>query len=212
MKIISAEFVKSTVHQKDYPEEPLPEVAFAGRSNVGKSSLINTLLNKKNLARISSTPGRTQTINFFKVNQKIFFVDLPGYGFAHVPIEVRQRWKPMVEEFLAGDSRLRLVILIVDVRRDPNPEDATLLEWFRHYSLNFLLVMTKVDKVTRNEAGKQKQNFKNFFGLKEEEIIPFSAVTGEGRNEIWKRIKEAIEAESKGPREASDLYRPFGLR
>jgi len=192
MKVISAEFVKSAVTRKDYPGEPLPEVAFAGRSNVGKSSLINTLLNKKNLARISSTPGRTQTINFFRINQKFFFVDLPGYGFAHVPIEVKKKWKPMVEGFLTGDSRLKLVILIVDVRRDPNPDDATLLEWFRHYSLPLLVAMTKVDKVSRNEAGKQKQNFKNFFGLKEEEIIPFSAVTGEGREKIWKRIEEAI--------------------
>jgi GTP-binding protein len=198
MKAISAEFVKSTVHRKDYPGEPLPEVAFAGRSNVGKSSLINTLLNKKNLARISSTPGRTQTINFFRINQKFFFVDLPGYGFAHVPMEVKKKWKPMVEEFLSGDSRLKLVILIIDVRRDPNSEDATLLEWFRHYSLNFLVVMTKVDKVSRNEAGKQKQNYKNFFGLTEDKIIPFSAVTGEGKNEIWKKIEAAIEAGSKG--------------
>lgn len=208
MKVISADFVKSTVRRKDYPGEPLPEVAFAGRSNVGKSSLINTLLGKKNLARISSTPGRTQTINFFRVNEKLFFVDLPGYGFAQVPPEVRKKWRPMVEEFLKSDSRLRLVILIVDVRRDPNSDDATLLEWFRHYSLPFLVVMTKVDKVSRSEAGNQKQNFKNFFGLTEDEIVPFSAVSGEGRNEIWKRIKEAIEAGSKGPREASDLYRP----
>jgi GTP-binding protein len=192
MKIISAEFVKSTVTRKDYPGEPLPEVAFAGRSNVGKSSLINTLLNKKNLARISSTPGRTQTINFFKVNQNLFFVDLPGYGFAHVPMEVRKKWRPMVEEFLKDDSRLKLVILIIDARRDPNPEDATLLEWFRHYSLNFLVVMTKVDKVSRNEAGKRKQDLKRSFGLQEEEIIPFSAVSGEGRNEIWKKIEAAI--------------------
>jgi GTP-binding protein len=198
MKIISAEFVKSTVHRKDYPGEPLPEVAFGGRSNVGKSSLLNTLLNKKNLARISSTPGRTQTINFFKINQKIFFVDLPGYGFAHVPIEVRQRWKPMVEEFLKEDSRLRLVILIVDVRRDPNPEDATLLEWFRHYSLPFLVVMTKVDKASRNEIAKRRQELKEFFNVTQEDIIPFSAVTVEGREKIWKRIKEAIEAGSKG--------------
>ena len=198
MKVISAEFVKSTVTRKDYLGEPLPEVAFAGRSNVGKSSLINTLLNKKNLARISSTPGRTQTINFFKINQKIFFVDLPGYGFAHVPIEVRQRWKPMVEEFLKEDSRLRLVILIVDVRRDPNPEDATLLEWFRHYSLPFLVVMTKVDKASRNEIAKRRQELKEFFNVTQEDIIPFSAVTVEGREKIWKRIKEAIEAGSKG--------------
>jgi GTP-binding protein len=193
MKIISAEYVKSAVHRKDYPGGPLPEVAFAGKSNVGKSSLINTLLNKKNLARISSTPGRTQTINFFKVNKKLFFVDLPGYGFAHVPIEVRKKWRPMVEEFLMVDSRLRLVILIVDVRRDPNPDDARLLEWFRHYSLPFLVVMTKVDKVSRNEISKQKQNLKNFFELTEDKIIPFSAVTGEGRNEIWKRIEQAVQ-------------------
>jgi len=192
MKVISAEYVKSVVLRKDYPGEPLPEVAFAGRSNVGKSSLLNTLLNKKNLARISSTPGRTQTINFFRINQKFFFVDLPGYGFAHVPMEVRKKWRPMVEEFLKDDARLRLVILIVDVRRDPNPEDATLLEWFRHYSLNFLVVMTKVDKVSRNEADKHKRELKNSFGLTEDKIIPFSAVTGEGRNEIWKKIEWAV--------------------
>ena len=192
MKTTFAEFVKSAVARKDYPKEPLPEVAFAGRSNVGKSSLINTLLNKKNLARISSTPGKTQTINFFKVNQKLFFVDLPGYGFAHVPMEVRKKWRPMVEEFLKSDSRLKLVILIIDVRRDPNPDDATLLEWFRHYTLPFLVVMTKVDKVSRNEAGKRKQELKRFFGLNEDQIIPFSAVSGEGRNEIWKKIEWAV--------------------
>jgi GTP-binding protein len=193
MKVISAEFVKSAVTRKDYPGEPLPEVAFAGRSNVGKSSLINTLLNKKNLARISSTPGRTQTINFFRINQNLFFVDLPGYGFAHVPIEVKKKWKPMVEGFLTGDSRLKLVILIIDARRDPNPDDATLLEWFRHYSFPLLVVMTKVDKVSRNEAGKRKQDLQRFFGLQDEEIIPFSAVTGEGREKIWKRIEEAVQ-------------------
>jgi GTP-binding protein len=209
MKVISAEYVKSALTPKDYPKEPFPEVAFAGRSNVGKSSLINALLNKKNLARISSTPGKTQTINFFKVNQNLFFVDLPGYGFAHVPIEVRKRWRPMVEEFLKEDSRLKLVILIIDARRDPNPEDATLLEWFRHYTLPFLVVMTKVDKVSRNEAGKRKHELIRFFGLTEDKIIPFSAVTGEGRERIWKRIEEAIQTGSKGSRNASDLYRPF---
>jgi GTP-binding protein len=193
MKAISAEFVTSAVTPKDYPREQLPEVAFAGRSNVGKSSLINALLNKKNLARISSTPGRTQTINFFRINQRLFFVDLPGYGFAHVPIEVRKRWRPMVEEFLKGDARLRLVVLIIDARRDPNPDDATLLEWLRHYSLPFLVVMTKVDKVSRNEAGKRRQALKNILRLTEDEIVSFSAVTGEGREKIWKRIEEAIQ-------------------
>jgi GTP-binding protein len=143
------------------------------------------------------------------VNQNLFFVDLPGYGFAHVPMEVRKKWRPMVEEFLKDDSRLKLVILIIDARRDPNPEDATLLEWFRHYSLNFLVVMTKVDKVSRNEAGKRKQDLKRSFGLQEEEIIPFSAVSGEGRNEIWKKIEQAIKEGFKSPREASDLYRPL---
>lgn len=192
MKIVSSEFVKSAVSQKDYPKEPLPVIAFAGRSNVGKSSLINTLLHKKNLARISSTPGRTQTLNFFKVNQKFFFVDLPGYGFAQVPLEVRKKWRPMVEEFFKGDSRIKLVILIVDVRREPNPEDAMLIEWFQHYSLPFLVVMTKVDKVSRNEISKQRQELKKFYKLNDNQIIPFSAVSGEGKNEIWKKIQEAI--------------------
>jgi len=192
MKAASVEFVKSAMGPEHYPQEPLPEVAFAGRSNVGKSSLINTLLKQKNLARTSSTPGRTQTINFFKVNRNIFFVDLPGYGFANVPVEVRKRWRPMVEEFLKGDKRLRLVVLIIDVRRDPNPDDAILLEWFRQYALPFMVVMTKVDKVSRGEAAQRRHELRSFFNAADDDIIPFSAVTGEGRETIWRRIQGAI--------------------
>ncbi|MCX8012273.1 MAG: ribosome biogenesis GTP-binding protein YihA/YsxC, partial [Desulfobacterota bacterium] len=118
MKIISAEFVKSAFKPEDYPRSFLPEVAFAGKSNVGKSSLINTLVNRKNLARISSTPGRTQSINFFCINQKIFLVDLPGYGYAKVPVNIREQWKPLVESYLAYRKNLKLVVVILDGRRE----------------------------------------------------------------------------------------------
>jgi GTP-binding protein len=123
MKIVSAEFIKSAAEPSHYPDVALPEIAFAGRSNVGKSSLINTLTSKKNLARTSSTPGCTQLINFFAINDQLSFVDLPGYGFAKVPEAVRKNWKPMIEKYLTERKNLRLVILIVDIRRDPSAEE-----------------------------------------------------------------------------------------
>ena len=188
MKITSAEFVKSAIKKSDCPKESLPEVAFAGRSNVGKSSLINIVLNRKNLARTSSSPGRTQMLNFFRINDQIYFVDLPGYGFAKVPVGVRAKWKPMVEDYLKNRKTLKLIILLLDIRRAPNADDASFIRWLEKASIPFLVVLTKSDKVSKNKCSAQRKVIKEFLLLKDEELVYFSTVTREGKQEILKRI------------------------
>ena len=157
MKVLSAEFVLSAREPAHYPPAVLPEIAFAGRSNVGKSSLINTLVKRKGLARTSNTPGRTQEINFFTVNNRFAFIDLPGYGYAKVPEEIRKHWGPMIETYLRERQTLRLVVLILDIRRDPSEEDRQLIGWLQFYRLRFLIVLTKIDKLSRNELGRQQR-------------------------------------------------------
>ena len=188
MKITSAEFIKSALKNSDCPKESLPEVAFAGRSNVGKSSLINIVLNRKNLARTSSSPGRTQMLNFFRINDQIYFVDLPGYGFAKVPLGVRAKWKPMVEDYLKNRKTLKLIILLLDIRRAPNSDDASFIRWLEKSSIPFLVVLTKSDKVSKNKCSAQRKVIKEFLLLKDEELVRFSTVTREGKQDILKRI------------------------
>jgi GTP-binding protein len=192
MKITSAEFIKSAVKRSDYPKESLPEIAFAGRSNVGKSSLINTLVNRKNIARTSSSPGRTQVLNFFRINERMYFVDLPGYGFAKVPIKVRAKWKPMVEDYLKYRKTLKLVILILDIRRAPSTDDASLIRWLEAFSIPFLVVLTKSDKISKSKYNLQQKIIKDFLMLRDEEIISFSAVTRKGKEGILKHIMSII--------------------
>jgi len=192
MKTTSAEFIKSAFHPQDYPPDALPEVAFAGKSNVGKSSLINTIVNRKKLARTSSTPGRTQSINFFCINKKISFVDLPGYGFAKVPRKIKQQWKPMVEQYLENRKSLALVVVILDSRREPATDDRNLLEWLTFYSIPILLVMTKTDKLSRNKIAKQKALIRKILTLEENRIVLFSATNGEGKAELWKKILSGL--------------------
>lgn len=192
MKITSAEFIKSALKRSDYPEESLPEVAFAGKSNVGKSSLINTLVNRKNLVRTSSSPGRTQMLNFFCINNQINFVDFPGYGFANVPVKVRAQWKPMVENYLKYRKTLKMVIVLLDVRREASSDDASLIRWLETFGIPFLIVLTKSDKISKNKCSTQKRIIKNFLLLRDEEMICFSAVTGMGKQEILKRIMRSI--------------------
>jgi GTP-binding protein len=193
MKIYSAEFILSATEPRHYPPAGIPEVAFAGRSNVGKSSLINTLLNRKRLARTSTTPGRTQEINFFRVNDKFFFVDLPGYGYAKVPEAIRKQWGPMVETYLRDRQTLRLVIVILDVRREPSPEDLQLIRWLESYSLNFLVVITKIDKISRNELTARKRLIGDLGAFTVMPAIkPFSAKTGEGKELVWKEIAKVL--------------------
>ncbi|MFH0813757.1 MAG: ribosome biogenesis GTP-binding protein YihA/YsxC [Pseudomonadota bacterium] len=188
MKITSAEFIKSTFQPQDYPPDSLPEVAFAGKSNVGKSSLINTLVNRKKLAHTSSTPGRTQSINFFRINQKITFVDLPGYGFAKVPLAIKRQWKPMVETYLQSRKNLYLVVVILDCRRESSSDDISLLEWLKFHNIPLAVVLTKIDKVSHNQKTKQKALIKKSFSLEESQIVLFSAVSGEGKEDLWKKI------------------------
>jgi GTP-binding protein len=192
MKVLSAEFVKSATKPSEYPPGNLPEVAIAGKSNVGKSSLINTLVNRKNLAKTSSQPGRTQTLNFFRVNGDLSLVDLPGYGFAKAPLEVRKAWKPMVETYLQTREAIRLVILILDSRRGLSPDDSTLLDWLDYHSIRTLIVLTKADKLSQFERARQKKALAGSRLLEGRTLLFFSALTGEGKDDLWGLIQKAV--------------------
>ena len=193
MKVTSAEFVKSATRPSEFPPGNLPEIVFAGKSNVGKSSLINILVNRKNLAKTSSQPGRTQTINFFRVNEKISFVDLPGYGYAKVPIRIREKWKPMVESYLQTREGIRLVILILDARRGASAQDLDLLDWLEYHGISCLIVLTKADKLSSIERARQKKALSGTPLLRGKPFRFFSALTGEGKDELWKGIQEALQ-------------------
>ncbi len=196
MKVLSAEFVLSAKEPAHYPPAVLPEIAFAGRSNVGKSSLINTLVKRKGLARTSNTPGRTQEINFFTVNNRFAFIDLPGYGYAKVPETIRRNWGPMVETYLRDRQTLRLVVLILDIRRDPSDEDHQLIEWLQHYRLPFLIALTKIDKVSRNQLVQRQRQIGEDLGLASiTQPVSFSAKTGVGKDLLWREIKKSMALE-----------------
>lgn len=190
--IKSVEFVKSATKPAHYPAGDLPEIAFAGRSNVGKSSLINLLVNRKNLVRTSSTPGRTQLINFFVVNDNFMLVDLPGYGFAKVPLAVKKEWGPMMETYLKKRGNLRSVVLIVDIRRTPNQEDRQMLEWLRACGIQPVLVVTKCDKVSKLERAKQSGIIAQTLGVTRDDLTFFSAHTREGVDSVWERIERLL--------------------
>src|ERR687886_717901 len=199
MKISSAEFVKSAFAEGQWPAGAVPEVAFLGRSNVGKSSLINSLLGVKGLARTSSTPGRTQALNFFLINERFYFVDLPGYGFARVPREVRESWGRLVADYLAKRDSLVLSIHIVDSRHEPTTLDLQLREWLLAEGKPFLTVATKSDKLSQNESHKNLARARKVLdaaaggsGAEGGEIIAYSATTGRGRERVWRAIEEAL--------------------
>jgi GTP-binding protein len=194
MKITSAEFVKSSFSEQDWPRTGLPEVAFLGRSNVGKSSLINSLLGVKGLARTSSTPGRTQALNFFLINRRFHFVDLPGYGYARVPRAIRESWGEIVTTYLAKREPLVLSIQIVDSRHDPSKLDLQLREWLTAYAKPHLTVATKSDKLSQNELRKNIGRAREILGASAGggEVVAYSAVTGHGRERVWRAIEEAI--------------------
>ena len=195
MQIRSAKFLCSAVTPEQYPPADLPEVAFAGRSNVGKSSLINKILNRKKLVRTSKTPGRTQLLNFFEINEVYRFVDLPGYGYAKVPAEVQKRWRPMVETYLTRRPNLRGMVLLLDIRREPSKEDLNLWYWLQTTSIEVIIVVTKVDKLSKNKRNKQMAAIARSLGCKREELLQFSAMTGEGKDELWKRLLKLLESE-----------------
>ena len=183
-------FVKSAFKVNQYPPPDRPEIAFAGKSNVGKSSLINVLVNRKKLARTSSTPGRTQSLNFFNVGEnKLCFVDLPGYGFARVPLKIKASWGRMVEEYLKYRENLKAVVVIIDIRRNISDDDINLINWLSQYNKGLIPVFTKVDKLNRKERqARLKALDSEFSRISDEKPVLFSAQTREGRNEIWNRI------------------------
>jgi len=191
MKIKSAEFLKSAMLPEQFPRDGRPEFAFAGRSNVGKSSLLNRLLNRRGLAKTSSTPGKTQTINFFTVNDAIYLVDLPGYGYAKVPRDVKQKWHKAMNDYLVNRPPLRLVVQLVDSRHAPTAKDAEMLGLLETAKVPALIVATKIDKVAKSQRANNIKGIYKALELDEDAlVIPFSAITGEGAEEIWRVIEE----------------------
>ena len=192
MKVTSAEFLKSALIESDWPRDAVPEIAFLGRSNVGKSSLINSLLGVRGLARTSSTPGRTQALNFFLINRQFRFVDLPGYGYARAPKALKAQWSTAAEEYLAKREQLVLSIHIVDSRHEPSKQDLQLHEWLVHHQKPHLIVATKSDKLSKNQLA---QNIscaaRKFTGTN---LITYSATKRQGRDQLWSAIEKSLKS------------------
>ena len=177
------------------PETKLPEIAFAGKSNVGKSSLINALINRKSLARTSSQPGKTQTINFYNVNKELYFVDLPGYGYAKVSKEEQARWGALIEKYLQTSRQLRAVFLLIDIRHEVKAHDKEMYDWIRYNGYDPVIIATKADKISRNQMAKQMKVIREGLGVAKASditILPFSALTKQGRDEIWDVITNIL--------------------
>ncbi|MBB6729289.1 ribosome biogenesis GTP-binding protein YihA/YsxC [Cohnella zeiphila] len=202
MIIKSSEFVISAVGPKQYPDEGLPEVALAGRSNVGKSSLINRMLLRKNLARTSSQPGKTQQLNYYRINEELFFVDVPGYGYARVSKTEREAWGRMIEAYLRKRETLRLVILLVDLRHPPSALDRSMYDWLSHYGIPLCVVATKADKLGRSQLPKHAKQVRETLGMpRSQPLILFSSETGQGRDELWSLIEQSADLAAKSPSE-----------
>ncbi|WP_026569781.1 MULTISPECIES: ribosome biogenesis GTP-binding protein YihA/YsxC [Sediminibacillus] len=190
MKVTEAEIVISAVSKKQYPGDMLPEIALAGRSNVGKSSFINKMINRKNLARTSSKPGKTQTLNFYKINQSFYFVDVPGYGYAKVSKKEREKWGKMMEEYFMQRENLKAAVLIVDIRHQPTEDDVMMYDFLKHFELPVIVVATKLDKISKNKRAAHLQKvIKTLQADVEDIVIPFSAETAEGKEEAWKVLQ-----------------------
>jgi GTP-binding protein len=189
MIINNASLAATAVGPKQYPPPGLPEIAFLGRSNVGKSSLINSMLNRRSLARTSQTPGKTQTINFYEVEMELYFVDLPGYGYAKVSKSESKKWGAMIESYLAKRESLRAVTLLIDIRREPSENDVLMYDWLEYHGRRIIIAVTKTDKLSKNQAVKNLSAIKRKFGGANI-IIPYSSHTGQGREELWGAIRE----------------------
>mmetsp|Transcript_620 Transcript_620/g.464 ORF Transcript_620/g.464 Transcript_620/m.464 type:complete len:200 (-) Transcript_620:195-794(-) len=192
MIIKYARFIKSAVKPSQYPISTLPEIAFAGRSNVGKSSLINTLVNRKRLVKTGSTPGRTQLINFFEINKNFHFVDLPGYGYAKVPVNLRKSWGPMIETYLSLQKFLCCVVLIIDIRRTPSVDELNFIDWLKQHSLPCIFVITKADKLSKTKRASRRLLIANKLNIHKNEPILFSAKSRQGKEALWEKLKKVL--------------------
>ncbi|GJM74801.1 putative GTP-binding protein EngB [Paenibacillus macerans] len=196
MKVTKAEFVISAVGPNQYPDDALPEIALAGRSNVGKSSLINRMIGRKNLARTSSTPGKTQHLNYYRINDGLYFVDVPGYGYAKVSKSQREAWGKMIEKYLMERETLKLVLLIVDLRHPPSKDDELMYDWLKAYELPVCVVATKADKVPKTRWPKHLKIIKEALVLRAgDPVILFSSEEGTGKDELWGLINKSTDME-----------------
>jgi len=193
MKIKQTEFVISAVRPNQYPDDGLPEIALAGRSNVGKSSLINRMIQRKNLARTSSQPGKTQQLNYYRVNEEIYLVDFPGYGYARVSKKQREEFGVMIETYLRDREQLVLQLLVIDIRHEPSKDDVLMYEWLKYYEIPTCIVATKADKIPRSKWDKHLKVIKESLGAEKDiPVVLFSSETGLGRDELWAKILQAI--------------------
>lgn len=194
MKVNHAEFIISAVKEEQYPTDGLVEFALAGRSNVGKSSFINKMIGRKNLARTSSKPGKTQTLNFYKINDAFYFVDVPGYGFARVSKSEREAWGRMIETYLGQREPLKMVLLIVDLRHAPSKDDQLMYEWLKHYDIPTMIVATKADKIPKGKHQKHVKIVKETLQVdKNDTVVLFSSETGFGKEEAWKQLSAYLQ-------------------
>lgn len=197
MNVTKAEFIISAVGPDQYPADALPEIALAGRSNVGKSSLINRMINRKNLARTSSTPGKTQHMNYYLINEQLYLVDFPGYGYAKVSKTQRAAWGKMVEKYLAERETLKLILLVVDLRHPPTADDKMMFDWIKHYDLPLCVVATKADKIPKSRWPKHIKQMKQELGvLPGDSFIAFSSEIGLGKEELWSLIESCSAPEA----------------
>ena len=191
--IRNVEFIGGMAEKHGWrPDSPLPEVAFAGRSNVGKSSLLNSLVRRKSFARVSRTPGRTREINFFRVNNEFVLVDLPGYGYARISREKKSEWRPMIESYLRRTTQLRGIVLLLDIRREPSEDDRAMLDFLAEVEVPTIVALTKTDKLSKAAARERSGEIASALALESEQIIPFSAQTGEGRVELLEAITTLV--------------------
>lgn len=189
MEIKKAEFVISAVKRAQYPEDERPEIAFVGRSNVGKSTLINTLTNRRKLVKVSSTPGKTRLINFFLINDNMYFVDLPGYGYAKVSKKEKENWGYIMEQYLVERNQLKKIVLLVDSRHKPTGDDINMYNWIKHYNYEVLVVGTKLDKLKRNDINKNKKIIRDALKMdKDDKILLISSLSKEGKEEVLEEI------------------------
>ncbi|MEX0737595.1 MAG: ribosome biogenesis GTP-binding protein YihA/YsxC [Bacteroidota bacterium] len=207
LKITSAEFLQGVADLRQLPKNEMKEILFIGRSNVGKSSLLNKMCNRKNLARSSSTPGKTREINYYIINNGFYFVDLPGYGYAKVPEQMRAGWKRLIEDFLKRGGPIALAMQLIDSRQEPTPLDLMMMDWLDYYEVPYLLILTKSDKLPNSKLTKQLEAYRERFHSQLTDgccrgIVPFSVVTADGKSDLLKLIEQHLDEKPHEKKEA----------